>query len=357
MWIGDVLRLIMDASINNRNCNLDILRIVAALMVLVVHVGYEFPWISDYTWYGFYGTSLFFVLSGYLSMISLDRCSNAVEFYKRRVVRIVPLYWIVLIVNAILNPTLLSLKYLRYFVFLHMFIPSDDFGKWNNINGLWTMSAFVFFYLVAPILYRIIRTYYIGLVLFVVMLFGHNPFVRWFEQIIIRYFPNVSDSYTFAAWHPFSVLYIFIGGIVIYLAVKDRHEFSLALLCMLSMVYNDFRWNSWEIVMIIIVLSAICLPNISMIHLTKIMNVFGIKIMPVRIIETFAAFSFPLYLTHALVLGHIMKLQNVLVPVIRHKGFLVFVIATCLVVGYLSYRFVEKPIVKRISKIISAKDK
>ena len=50
-----------------RNVNLDIVRIIAALMVLFVHVGYEFPWIGDYTWTGYYGVMLFFVLSGYFA--------------------------------------------------------------------------------------------------------------------------------------------------------------------------------------------------------------------------------------------------------------------------------------------------
>lgn len=164
-----------------RNYNLDILRIVAAFMVLTVHVGYQFPWISDYTWYGYYGTSLFFVLSGYLTMTSVERCNSVLEFYRKRVFRIIPLYWVVLIVTLILNPNLFSIKYLRYFFFLNMFIPSDDFGLWNNLNGLWTMSAFMFFYLIAPLIYKLIKKYYVGLVILTVMLFCRDGFVAWFE--------------------------------------------------------------------------------------------------------------------------------------------------------------------------------
>lgn len=324
-----------NTSIKERNYNLDILRIVAALMVLMVHIGYQFPWISDYTWYGFYGTSLFFALSGYLTFSSIAHCNSALDFYKKRVIRIIPLYWVVLIITAMLNHQLLSVKFLRYFLFLHMFVPSDDFVKWNNINGLWTMSAFMFFYLIAPVLYKIIRKYYVGLAVFTVMLFKHDAFVEVFEKLLLKRFPYISDSYTFASWHPFSVLYVFVGGAVAYLAVKERRQISLAVLCMLSMVYNDYRWHAWDIIMVLVVLCAASFPN---------MPLVGGKVKIAGFVKLCADCSFPLYLTHTLVLSYIMILQYPLVPVIRNKGFLAFVILACLLVGFLSYKFIDAPL-------------
>lgn len=331
-----------NTSINERNYNLDILRIVAALMVLMVHIGYQFPWITDYTWCGFYGTSLFFALSGFLTFSSIAHCDSTLDFYKRRVIRIIPLYWVVLIITAILNHQLLSFKFLRYFLFLQMFIPSEDFGTWNNINGLWTMSAFMFFYLIAPFLYKIIRKYYVGLAIFTIMLFAHDPFVAAFENALIKYFPYISDSYSFASWHPFSVLYVFVGGTVVYLAVKENRHFSLAILCMLSMVYNEFRWHAWDIIMVLIVLCAASLPNMP--SLSSKVNAKATKY-----IKLCADCSFPLYLTHTLVLAHIMVLGNFLIPVIRNKGFLAFVTLTCLLVGFLSYKYIDAPLNRLIT--------
>ena len=60
--------------------------------------------------------------------------------------------------------------FLRYFVFLQMWLPSDNWMLWNNRNVLWTMSAFAFFYLLAPWLYRLCKRFWGALALLVVCL-------------------------------------------------------------------------------------------------------------------------------------------------------------------------------------------
>lgn len=52
--------------------SLDILRIVAALMVLMVHVG-QWTGLNKWTDVGAKGVPLFFILSGYLAMVSCHR--------------------------------------------------------------------------------------------------------------------------------------------------------------------------------------------------------------------------------------------------------------------------------------------
>ena len=55
---------------DNRNINIDILRIVAALMVLFVHIGFREG--VDFS-VGAYGVQLFFILSGYLGAAHFGR--------------------------------------------------------------------------------------------------------------------------------------------------------------------------------------------------------------------------------------------------------------------------------------------
>ena len=52
--------------------SLDILRIIAALMVLMVHVG-QWTGLNKWTDVGAKGVPLFFILSGYLAMVSCHR--------------------------------------------------------------------------------------------------------------------------------------------------------------------------------------------------------------------------------------------------------------------------------------------
>ena len=60
------------ACIASKNMSLDILRIVAALMVLMVHVGQR-TGLNKWTDVGAKGVPLFFILSGYLAMASCYR--------------------------------------------------------------------------------------------------------------------------------------------------------------------------------------------------------------------------------------------------------------------------------------------
>lgn len=78
-----------------QNLNLNIIRIFAAWMVLSVHItqraGMDFS-------VGAYGVQLFFIMSGYLAFYSLaNKKYSAIEYYKKRAVRILPTYWFCLI--------------------------------------------------------------------------------------------------------------------------------------------------------------------------------------------------------------------------------------------------------------------
>ena len=305
-------------------------------MVLMVHVGYILEWPAKYTWTGYYGVILFFVLSGYLSMVSMENSASAWEFYKKRLIRIVPLYWVLLTIALFFNDGIRSIKYLRYYTFLNMFIPSDDFGRWNNMNGFWTIPAFIFFYLTVPLIFKFVRRYYVSLIILTVILFCRDPFVARLEGILNESGQIVSGIHEFAEWMPLSVFYCFFLGVTVFYACKERQQFSFALLCIISLIYNEFKWFGWDIAMALLVLGAAVLPP-----------VIVREGMITRIIKTASAFSFAQYLTHIMVLGYVVKLKDFMVPIIRNKGFMIFVSAFCMVIGYLTWRFIEKPLSDR----------
>ena len=170
----------------HKNVALDELRILAALMVLGVHTGQKVG-LGDAAAVGAQGVQLFFVLSGYLAAASLSRHPEPLPYYQRRIRRILPLYWLVLVLRWLFDAVRYLAAgasaaqlfgpggpcgpgYLRYFVFLQMWLPSDNWMLWNNRNVLWTMSAFAFFYLLAPWLYRLCKRFWGALALLVVCL-------------------------------------------------------------------------------------------------------------------------------------------------------------------------------------------
>ena len=83
------------------------LRGIAAMMVVFHHARHEFGGAMSIT-FGGRGVEIFFVISGLVMMYSTqggqltagaalrDRMAEAMLFWKRRIARVVPLYWIAL---------------------------------------------------------------------------------------------------------------------------------------------------------------------------------------------------------------------------------------------------------------------
>lgn len=135
------------------------LRGVAALMVVVFHLlpqlhrmGYEGYWPD---WLAG-GVDIFFVISGFIMWLTTAGTSvSAGAFYAKRIVRIVPLYWLltsVAVAVLLAAPQLLqSTTYDSWHVLAsYLFIPAVRPGT-DDINPVlhpgWTLNLEMFFYL------------------------------------------------------------------------------------------------------------------------------------------------------------------------------------------------------------------
>lgn len=163
----------------------DILRICAALMVFCIHLFIFVPElprsVCDILSNGGYGVSVFFVMSGFLIFESLKNSKSLKEYYVKRISRIVPSYYAILVLGIVVwdlvlhqmpADTYAHLGWLRYFLFLNTWIPSAEYGSWNNLWGLWTISCFMFFYLIAPALKKWIRSFERSVVFMIGMIIG-----------------------------------------------------------------------------------------------------------------------------------------------------------------------------------------
>ena len=73
--------------------NIQVLRAIAALMVVIVHIT-NAPQVLGPDVHGLYGVDLFFVISGFVMMVStMNRSLTPWQFMEKRLIRIVPLYW------------------------------------------------------------------------------------------------------------------------------------------------------------------------------------------------------------------------------------------------------------------------
>ena len=171
-----------------RLINLDLLRGVAALMVCLSHAPFflrvkgESAASEDVPWLAIpalgVGVDLFFAISGFVVALSLrylrlrsgDLGSTVIAFYSRRISRIVPLAWSMLIVLGLIflalpraipatalpwADLLSAATFTANGHFGRCFAGSAGCGSANLLHHTWSLAMELQFYLVAPLLYLI----------------------------------------------------------------------------------------------------------------------------------------------------------------------------------------------------------
>ncbi|ANL70317.1 exopolysaccharide production protein ExoZ [Rhizobium phaseoli] len=146
---------------------LQYLRAIAALMVVYFHAILQLAKVNpavDATafLYGETGVDIFFVLSGFVMWLTTSgRVMSPIDFARRRIRRIVPLYWLATLFSAVVALAAPSLLKSTVFDLPHL-IASLFFLPWANaadpgtitpvvVPG-WTLNYEMFFYLVFALL-------------------------------------------------------------------------------------------------------------------------------------------------------------------------------------------------------------
>lgn len=146
-----------------KNTSLQMVRALAAFLVLADHSLAYFvareglsPHLLHVAWrMGETGVAIFFVLSGYVVSLSIgDDGSHpgnlAADFLKRRLLRVVPLYWLVTFVYFIRTQFSSDPSGLEEFARSMLFIPYlNEEGLFRPVVGVgWTLNYEMFFYVV-----------------------------------------------------------------------------------------------------------------------------------------------------------------------------------------------------------------
>lgn len=321
------------------------LRGLAAMLVVSFHVhmladriGINSTLLRTLVKYGEFGVDIFFVLSGFLMIYTTRNkkpgFNTALEFMRARVIRIVPLYWLLTIMYA---STLFALPKLfddHPFDFHHLwtsllFIPShNSIGEpVPVIYTGWTLNYEMFFYVMfAAVLcltrehiFPIIAAIFISLSLFSLTSHSSLPLEVYTNPMLLEFVAGAAIA-------------------LIYTSGKAA-SWTLALLCLLAGLllipmlasHSPHRFIHYGIPAALVVFGALALEKEGKWPRLHILHAIGDS-------------SYSLYLTHAFTLPIIFRLISKFnVPAALHPMIAAFtILAMCVMVGHVTYIIVEK---------------
>lgn len=241
------------------------------------------------------GVNLFFVLSGYFIFVSLQnneqKKGSVLKWYGARMLRILPAYYTVIIGYFILYVIILKsvpidetgLGWIRYLLCINQIVPAGD-AFWSNLGATWTINVFLFFYLLAPFLFCIIRKMSdAGIALIVSYLLS-----------------RIADAHFNMWFRPVVYLYYFVIGIMVYYAVNEKKEKQFTIMGILLLFILTVLDSGGGLKLGI-------LTGILMV-VTEDMTC-GRKQLSI-IVSRFSEYTYVIYLAHYLVLVGITELTN-----------------------------------------------
>lgn len=290
----------------------------------------------DFTDFGRFGVQLFFIISGLLAARGLDGKNDTWGYYKKRLIAIAPLYYVVIIWYFITENLLniffhhipvdaAGLGWFRYVFMLNGFVNSDTYF-WSNLGITWTIPIFAFFYLIAPFVMRVTKDWKSGACIFGVVFIGTRILCHFYSCTIFQ-----------------NIHYFFIG-IIIYFCWRDNKLMP----CALSFL--------------IIAIAEIILERLSYPAIFAAMICIGLEHEVIlsekmqRVVDVIDEHSYTMYLVHGIVFCSLLDrlradrfgVPRVIIGVIAIVGtFLGSVIV---------HRWIEKPLQQWVKKRLLTKN-
>ncbi|MEO5910948.1 MAG: acyltransferase [Pelobium sp.] len=292
---------------------IDSLRGWAILGVLIVHASYVCVQILgvsisnnvfELLGSGQRGVQLFFIVSAFTIFYSWGEKSKKEStpyrnFYLRRFFRIAPVYYLILILTFLKNSSNIStLDFISHFFFINGFIPNYN----NSILFVeWSITVEIIFYLLVPILFKIINSLYKAIFLLIISLiitYLCNSIVQssiFFHSTLIKKFFETS----FINQFPVFCIGIVTYQLIMHLKNANIGKYSSLLIIVAGMMVFSFAGISVKFFQNHIIFSFI----FSIIFIALSFN--PLKLLVNKITSYIGKISFSIYLIHLPILSFI----------------------------------------------------
>ena len=286
----------------------------------------------------------FFVLSGFVLypqlLKTINNKKNIILFFKRRWMRTLPLYLIIIILVSILTNNLFSNDFFKYLTFTQKFYPgflTDDYYP-----VAWSLSIEEFFYILFPLILTCVNKgnfIKYTLILFLLLLISKIFFVKYFDSNFFRTgtlvrFDAILFGFLIAHFKEniirFKklVIFSFVSLLIIYI-LKNNY----------FILHSELGHTKYLFIILLQVLSALTML-LFIIH-----NRFfiGKKIKKLSLIVSRQTYS--IYLMHILLI-YILKHYNLSFLITNIIYFFSLIFLSSLI-----YNYIEKPILKLRPKL------
>ncbi len=317
------------------------LRAVAAMMVVWHHAKGQFPGLDLLfpSNFGPSGVDLFFVISGFIMVAATaGQALTPWQFLRRRIIRVVPLYWLLtlaMVALALVAPSLFKTLKVSPATLLQslLFIPhhSQSFADfvWPLLVPGWTLNFEMFFY--------------VGFALSLFLPRGGLAVLGGLlAALVVAGFALGPFESAAALTYTSPVLLEFVaGGLIAIWWLSKRHTLPLAM-SLLFMAAGAallvLRDNAMLQVFSQIVGAALVVMGALDARLCTWHN---------RLLKGLGDSSYSLYLTHIFTLGALRVVWAKLMPasftIFTAGTFMLVSLLCCAIVGWLSYRWLETP--------------
>jgi peptidoglycan/LPS O-acetylase OafA/YrhL len=354
---------------------LNALRFFAAYLVVIHHaeqirMKYGLFHLKEYSLFnnGGIAVTFFFVLSGFLISYLLFKESDITntisvkKFYFRRILRIWPLYFLIVIIGIIFLPYILdfigysySLPYsfndvILYYILFSPFMVNIFYGH-HLIEPLWSIGVEELYYIVWAPLFKFLRNYILPiiiLIIFVRSLLMYASFLGYFDPVIQRLIKMlrfeamaIGGLGAYLIYNYSSILTHFLFSrlsqflLIIFVLLRI---FAFKLLVAQSVVFNFLFTTPVISQLVIMIIFAWLIINISL-------NPKSIVRLDNKILNFLGNISYGIYMYHMLVIFGIVVFfkQYLLIMNSFPSSIIFYLLLTTLViiVSYLSKRFFE----------------